>query len=553
MSRSTEPRRARRRALGAIAAVALGLAGALLPVAAAQAGVALVLTVTDQFGTALAGVDVEIYEDSPPNAYVGNDLTDTSGQVTFDLTADQTYTILIGNQLLPGGREVLSDDFTVTQPSTGSQNYTAEVDVTSVIGGTIANWDDAMDPLYVVAFDDALGDWDATLDIALVDEGEFELPLLMAPGVNYTLYFALDLGNTTPYVSAFLGGGIDPAAAPSFVGGSGPFPTTMTMPAATYVSGIVTDLATTSGLQGIDITAISENNYSFASAETDVDGRYTLKVHPAATYAIYAEHPTDDYLPMTFDEIFGCGCLFTPVTGPRSDVDFQMVQDGTELYLLGDVHEPPYDPDPSSSGDPIDDVVVHVYRAVTGGWKEIGTYETDSLGEFDAIIPRLASYRLRFELNGDWLEIEDGEAGPSTGSPSRVTPACFLDTGAMASGWVDTDRVAYYAAVTLVAGACGPEPIPGVPGSGGSGTPNQPTRPRTSSATSVIVAPTPTPTPTASATPTPRPTASPTPSATPTPEPAPASAPDLWWLLWLLLGIVVVVVIGVVVLLVRRV
>jgi hypothetical protein len=423
------------------------------------------------------------------------------------------------------------------------------------VSGTITNWTSAMGDLRVQVYEHVGGNWQIQTE-ALSDDANFSVPALLDDG-DYTLYFILDTPVIVPYLDAFLGGEFFDAEDAQKVTATAGTPLTgitMTMPDAAFITGTVTDAVTGAGIPGIWVsTEDPPEYYHWDETQTDADGDYSLRAIPGLTYAVYADDWTNSiYRSMTYKNLDPCGCTFTPVeptlADPETGIDFALIEEDDAVYIEGVLFDDAILP-PASTPAPFDNVQVHLYKPVPGGWTEIDVAESDT-GFFELLLPAMGSYRMRFEIGGVWLPVIDGFGDEASALfPDALNPGCFVDTGPLDAGSLDAD-VAYGLIAGLnQAGGCGPQPAPsGSSGGGGGGNPSGTPRSRTFTAPdgSVVVTPTPTPTPTPTSSPSP--SSSPEPSETPNPEPGPETADTgfPWWIILivlLVLGVIITIVV----------
>ena len=556
MSRTTAPVLAGVRAPRAVAvllAILLGLAGALVPAVAASAAAQGIIV--DQANVPVVGIAAEI-RGQISNTVVANVVTNASGEYdVLPLPVDGDYAIFVLN----GATDINSDVYgynTIQFTIVGGVAVVPDLVISRYvdIGGVIDNWSPAMGDVYVEVYRYyPIGDyWTGTSFDVTSTDGTFAIPTLVGAG-TYTLWFSPD-DYASPYVESFLGGEFyDPADAATFTlaDGVGTSAITMHMRDAAFIYGTVTTDGITP-LAGIDIGADEQTTYPalwhYTEATTDANGEYRLSVRPGGTYAVYA-YDSPLYLGMTYDGFDACGCQFTPVVStiatPATGIDFDLVLASSAVYIEGIV----FDDALAGPSSPLDNVLVHLYKPVTGGWTEVDVVQSDSNGDFELLLPAFGSYRMRFELAGVWLPLIDGFATEGSGPMLDPVPAgCFVDTGGLDASSVLFD-LAYFVVVGLnTAGGCGPEPTPGSSGGGGGNGSTGTPRVRTfiGDGGSVVAAtPTPTPTPTSSPSPSSSPSDSPSPSEPPIPGPT-GDAGFPWWIILivvLVLGIIITIIV----------
>lgn len=556
MSRSTDRRLSSRpfarRVLAGLATVALALLSTTFAVSPAYADGDLKGSLVDQLGQPVLGLEFEVW--STTGVVVGTPTSDAvTGEFVLPALPTGGYYYWVHDGALDDGGDAYalkSVGFHIGAGDTdlGALELRRYVDVT----GTITNWTAAMGDLDVQLKTENGGYWGT---VASTDStgASFTLstPLNTA---DYTLFFQLESGSTAPYLNAYLGGEFfDPADAQMVPATAGtPLSgITMAMPDAAIISGRVTDADTGDGIPDIWVsTEDRPDYYSYDETQTDADGYYTLRAIPGLTYAVYADDDNSVYRSMTYQNLHPCGCAFTPVeptyADPATGIDFELIEETDGVFLAGLLLD-----DDVSSGDPFDDVRVHLYKPVTGGWTEIDVAQSDSGGDFDMLLPGFGSYRVRFELAGVWLRVIDGYAAEgSAWDPDPLSAGCFINTGALDADSVSSGVAFFIIAGLEQAGGCGPQPAPS--GSGGTGGPSTSGHGRDQTVyaanDSLSATPTPTPTPTSSPSPSSSPSASPSSSPSPEPTPPVETAPLdfswVWWLLGLLiLGIVIIVIV----------
>ena len=552
------PRRFGLRVVAALAAVTLGLLGVTLAVAPAEAATGFSGTLVDQLGDPVLGLEFIIHENDGSPSGVDHHVTSDPTTGDFSLTglADGQYYLIIGDNPITGGYSDVNGD---TYQNFGGSFYflPGNEDLGQIVlqkrvdvSGTIANWTSAMGNLDVQVLTDVGGGNWQTVSSGDSVGASFSIPTAVVDG-DYTLYFQLPSTSTAPFLDAFLGGEFfDPASAAAVPGIAGTPITgiSMTMPDAAFITGTVTDAVTGDGIPGIDVSTEDRPDELFgADTLTDADGHYTLRVIPGLTYAVFADDMSSTYYSMTYQNLDGCGCTFTPVHStnalPATGIDFALIVD-TEADIAGFVLDGSLS---SGTANPFDGVTIHLYKPVTGGWSEVTTTQTDSGGDFQLVLPSLGSYRLRFEMGGVWLPAIDGLAGPGSASGPVAISGCFIDTGTLDASSVVTHVAFAVLAGLNQAGGCTAEPSPnsGTGSTGGTSGHGSTGHGRSVIAASDTTVATPTPTPTATSTPTPSPSASTPGDSVSTPKPtAPAPAGlDLTWL-WIVLAIIAALIIA---------
>lgn len=553
MSRTTEPRsrRAWWRAL-AVLIVAVLLGG--LGVAPAQAAPGDITgRLVDQYGNPVLGLDFTFYNTSGDPYPVSSD--GVTGEFLVNVPSDGYYYYNVDDEfddLGYGYVQKSEGDHVVGTYHWGDivlQRY-------ENIAGTITNWDAAMIGVDVsVSYRaDASSSWSSTGYQVTTTTGLFSVPAILDDG-EYAVLFQLDPSSRAPYLDAFLGGELDDPADSDIIDATAGSPeiVAMTMPEAALIHGTVTTDDGATVLEGIYIVGLQDSGAGLHAdiTQSDVHGEYTLRARPGETYIVAAfdgSGDSDPYASMIYDGFYGCTCQFTPViatvAAAATGIDFDMSRESELFFILGELYDTSID-----TGDPLDDVSVHVQRKVSGTWTDVAITESDGDGWFEVVVPADdIAYRLVFEDAGTVLRIVEGEVGPGSASSSDPAPAgCFHDTGLAESSWLD-DGVLYYVVLGLnPSGGCTTTPPP-------SGTPGAQPGPGFFFAPPATdeVAPTPTPTPTPTPSASPSPSSSPTPDASAPAEPTATSAPDLWWLLWLGIVVLVVVLVGGAVIVVRR-
>ena len=537
MSRRTEPRRIPALAVG-VAAI-IGVGGALVPATPASAD-DIFAYIQTQTGDPVVFLDVIVTEDATGDTWPVT--TSGFGTIELDGVPAGDYTVTPTSDLDVNGygyRQNPSLAFSTSDvfPSVTLDRY-------GKLSGTITDWT----PEFVGAeldvwyFDPVSSAWTFTGITGSTTDGDFTIPAVWEGG-DYTLGVYLDPRATAPYRDGFLGLTAEPSTGVAIGFALDETGVSVALRPAALIQGTVTTFDGTQPLAGIDLTAEdadapSEDFYG----QTDADGRYTLRVAPGESYAIYADDPAGRFRSEVYDDKDPCGCggapdYVTPALGTPETADFDL-----SLSLAGAAGIDVIAPYPG--------LTVHVYRKVTGGWLPVATGTTDGVGYYEVVIPRAGEYRLRFSDGGTWIGFR-GADGALASAPAGTSfgPGCFLDTGVidLSAALLGYAHIAFVDFADPPSTVCGPEPaIAG--GSGGAGT--RAPRPSAGASAAADLSSTPTPTPTSTATP--RPSATPTPSATPAPEPTPASAPDLWWVLWVLLAIVVVAIVGGVIWFARR-
>ncbi|HEY4268736.1 MAG TPA: hypothetical protein VGM94_11140 [Galbitalea sp.] len=540
-----------RRVLVALAVTVLGLLSLNVAVAPAFASGDLKGTLVDQLGQPVLGLDFEVWSSSTGTVVSTVSSDSTTGEFDLNLP-DGSYYYWVHDGAMDAGGDTYglrSESFFITGADTvlGDLVIQKYVDVS----GTISNWTAAMGDIHVQLKTNSGGGW---FTVASADStgASFTVPTTLVDG-DYTLYFQLDLSSTAPYLDAFLGGEfLDPAAAATVTATAGtPLSgISMTMPDAAFITGTVTDSDTGVGLDNIYVSTDERPDYDFyADTYTDSNGDYSLRVIPGLTYAVYADDPAADYISMTYQNLDGCGCTFTPVTStyadPATGIDFALIKDASAAYIEGVVLDDSLGASPGP--DPFENVLVHLYKPVTGGWSQVDVVQSDSNGEFQLTLPTLGSYRLRFEYSGSWLPVIDGLVGQGSASgPDPAAAGCVVDTGSLDASSVNS-HVAYYVIAGLnQAGGCAAEPTPSSGGSGTSSGGHGRSHPASTIDTTTVVTPTPTPTPTATPSPSPSASDDATPSPQPTSQASTSAGLDLTWL-WIGIGCVLALIIGFVV------
>ncbi len=512
-------------------------------------------TLVDQLGQPVLGLEFDVW-DSGTGTLVTTVTSDgTTGDFLLNLP-DGSYYYWVHDGALDDSGDAYglrSETFFITgaDADLGNLEIRKYVDVT----GTITNWIAAMGNIDVQLKAESGGSW-------------FQLATTTSTGAtftistplntdDYTLYFQLDSGSTAPYLPAYLGGEfLDPNAADmvSATAGTPVSGITMAMPAAALISGRVTDAVTHAGIPNIWVsTEDRPDYYYYDEIQTDANGYYTLRAIPGLTYAVYAYDPGSVYRSMTYQNFDGCGCAFTPVhttyVTPATGIDFALIEEADAVFIEGFVLD-----DELAFGNPYDYVLIHLYKPVSGGWREIDVTYSD-YGDFELLLPAFGSYRLRFEYGGVWLPLIDGLVAEGSAFPSfdPATAGCYVDTGVLDASSVNSDLAFFLVAGLNQAGGCGPEPTP----SGSSGGGGHSTSGHGRSSTGVggsLVAPSATPTPT------PTPTSSPTPSSSPSGSPSPSETPrpidaqplDFTWVWWLIVLLILGIIITIIVIVRRR-
>jgi hypothetical protein len=543
----------------------LALGGVLgTGVPAHAAGGVLSGTLVDQVGDVVAGVHIDIYNNLL-GGYLETVISDSNGDFhTSSLADEPNYFFWIHQHSTDGaGLEVglLQTFFGI---SAGADVALGPVTIRRAVpvSGTITNWTPAMGNLRVQVYKPAGATWQQDAE-ANSTGATFSVPALLDDG-QYSLRFLLDPASTAPNVDAFLGGeyfDVDLAQKFTAVAGTPTTGITMAMPPAALITGTVTDKVTGDPIANIWVSAESESGGDYSSEfYTGTDGTYVLRVVPGLTYSVYAEDTGSTYRAMMYDNLDPCGCTFTPVNPtlvqPSTGIDFALFEGVNAVFIEGIALHDSLDP----GAIPFDNVRVHLYKPVSGGWSEVDVTSSDNSGAFELALPDFGSYRLRFEQAGLWLPVLEGFATP--GSPFSLQPitGCYVDTGLVDASSVQllgpNVSVAFFVAAGLdQTGGCGPEPTPSgsTPAGTSTSTTKHPHRPSSFSVAEAItplVIPTPTPTAT------PKPSASPSDSASPTP--APTSAPtiptsiDLTWLIWLIGALLAIGIVVTIVVLVRR-
>jgi len=553
----------RHRFVAVLAAVTLGLLGALIPVTAASAVGDFTGRLVDQLGAPAAGVPILISQrsDGAGNGVSGVSQTVTTGNDgVFGASglADGGYEAFV----LEGTAGTGGERFSVVQEFFTIEDGEPDPDLGDVVTnryvlstGTISNWSPTMGDVRVDLYVLQGGVQWQQINIQppatfTSTDGTFEL-LAPITATKFTLRFLVE-DDASPYVDAFLGGGynLDPALATHLDGvpGVGFSGLSVVMPAAAIITGRVTGNG--APLAGIDVEAENDDDYTYD--ETDASGDYTLYVRPGDEYMVYT-YGDNDYAGMTYDGWDSCGCEFDPVSAsllePAEDIDFDLLEYSTGPEIIGSALD--------DDGDPIDDLEVKLYRASGGVW--VLEDVTESYGgnpgdpNFWFLLDPAGVHRVQFvDDDGDILRVVDGARSDLNGPGTQLSPlpACYASAG-------DVQDLVVVVAVldpATSAGACGSLAGTSVspPPSGGGGTPVTKPRPLPGGVAAPTVTPTATPTPTPTSTATPSPSTDPAPEATDAPEPAPASAPDLWWIVWIGLALLVVLVVGGVILLLRR-
>lgn len=549
MPSTPAPRPARtRRVLGAIVAVLLALGAAVGGAAPAYADGDVTGRLVDQLGTPILGLEFDIW--STTSGLVDTVTTDAStGEFSYPLTTGNYY-----YWAHDGALDAASNTYGLASQSFSigvGDNALGDIVVPKyvMVSGTITNWTSAMGDLGIQIKSESSGFF--TTASGTSTGATFSIPSVLDDG-EYTLYFQLDSSSTAPFLDAYLGGEFfDPAAADTVTATAGtPLPgITMAMPDAAFIRGTVRDATTHAGIPDITVSAEDRPNSDFyAETDTDADGEYELRVIPGLTYAVYADDfATGTYRSMTYDGLDGCGCVFTPVeptdATPATGIDFDLVEDDSAVEIVGSLLD--------DNADPYDDVAVHLYKPVTGGWREVDVTLSDNAGDFDLLLPAFGSYRLRFAdtHTGRWLKVIAGLGGEGSASGPGPISGCAVDTGPLDADSVDFG-VAYFVIAQLdPAGGCRAQPKP----SGGSGhSSDGGPRTRTYVATTLppsIPTATPTPAPASDPTPSASPSVQPTASAAPsaTPDPVPAGDTGFpWWIILIIVvapGVVIVIVV----------
>ena len=450
-----------RRLFAGLAALVLGVLSLSIAVPAAYASGDLRGTLVDQLNQPVLGLTFDVWSSS--SGTLVSTVTSDATTGAFDLALpDGSYYYWVHDGAVDAGSNsygLRSESFFITGADTDLGNLVIQKYVD--VSGTISNWTAAMGDIRVQLKTDSGGGW-STVASATSTGASFTVPATLVDG-DYTLYFQLDPASTAPFLDAYLGGEFfDPAAAAvvTATAGTAISGISMVMPDAAFISGTVTGSDTGLDLSGIYVSTEDRPGYQFyADTYTDSNGDYTLRVVPGLTYAVYADDPSTDYLSMTYQNLDGCGCTFTPVNStyadPASGIDFALVKDASAVFIEGILLN-----DAVSVGDPFENVQVHLYQPVTGGWTQVDVAQSDSSGEFQVVLPALGPYRLRFEYGGSWLPLIDGYVGQgSAPGPDPATPGCFVDTGSLDSSSVSS-HVAYYVIAGLdQAGGCAVESV----------------------------------------------------------------------------------------------
>jgi hypothetical protein len=534
-----------RRVIAVAAALAIGLLGVTVAVEPAFASGDLTGTLVDQLDQPVLGLTFDVWSSSTGTLVSTVTSDGTTGD--FDLSLpDGSYYYWVHD----GATDLGGDSYGLRSESffiTGADDDLGHLVIQKYVdvSGTISNWTAPMGNITVQVKTDSGGGW-STIATGTSTGASFTVPATIVDG-DYTLYFQLDPASTAPYLDAYLGGQFfDPAHAAPVTGHAGtPISgISMTMPDAAFISGTVTGSDTGLGLSGIYVSTEDRPDYQFfADTYTDSNGDYSLRVVPGLTYAVYADDPASDYLSMTYQNLDGCGCSFTPVTStyadPATGIDFALIKDSSAAFIAGVV----LDDSLSGSPSPFDNVQVHLYKPVTGGWSQIDVVQTDNSGEFQLTLPAFGSYRLRFEFSGTWLPVIDGLVGQGSASgPDPATPGCAIDTGSLDASSVSS-HVAYYVIAGLdQAGGCAAEPAPSSSSGGSSSSGHGRSHPATVVGTATIPVAVPTPTPTATPSPSPSASDDSTPSPQPSSPPITTTGLDLTWL-WILLAVLLAIVI----------
>lgn len=550
MSRSTDRRSSVRpfahRLVSALIAAILAVAGAVVAATPAYAaGGILSGKLVDQVNAVVEGVDIDIYD--YVLGYVETVTSDSNGDFTsstLDDSNDYYYWIHQYSTDI-NGLEVglLQVDFAINSADLNLGNVTVRRAVP--VSGTILNWSLAMGDVRVQVYEPGGGTWHYQTE-GLSTGASFSVPALLDDG-DYTLYFILDTPVTVPYLDAFLGGEfleVDDAAKVTATAGTPLSGITMTMPDAAFISGRVTDSL---GVGIPNITVSTEDRpdlFHYDETDTDSNGYYQLRAIPGLIYAVRADDYGFVYRSMVYQDLDPCGCAFTEVkptySDPATGIDFELTEEAAAVFIDGIVID-----DSIYTGFPYDNVLIHLYKPVTGGWSEVDVTQSDS-GYFELLLTAFGSYRMRFEIGGVWLPLIDGLAGEGTAtSPDVLGPACYVDTGPLDASSVDGDEAFLLIAGLNPAGGCGPEPAPAGSSGGGQSSSG---KGRTFGG-GTLVAPTPTPTPSATPTSSPSPSSSPSSSPSPSETPAPAPAVDTgfpWWIILVIvlaLGIIVTIIV----------
>lgn len=427
----------RHRFVAVLAAVTLGLLGALIPVTSASAAGGFSARLVDQIGQPAAGVEVQMTQRTgtgTPQFFV---TTDANGEFGATGLTDGSYEAFVSEGTVGTGGQI----FGVAQASIVIDNSSPDVAFGDIeikrfvsISGTITNWSLAMGDVVVHLFHETSpGNWQQTTAFPYPEDvstdGTFEL---FAPldDLQYTLRFMLD-SEASPYTDAFLGGAYEPETATHLTGVAGvglqPLPIEMELGDAAVISGRVTSGGVP--LAGIEVSA--ENDDDYAYDETDASGNYALYVRPGSDYMVYT-YGDNDYAGMTYDGWDSCGCEFDPVSTtllePAEDIDFDLLEYGVGPEIIGSALD--------DNGDPVDDLEVKLYRASGGVWvlEDVAESYGGNPGDpnFWFLLDPAGVHRIQFvDDDGDILRVVDGARSELNGPGTQLSPlpACYAAAG----------------------------------------------------------------------------------------------------------------------------
>jgi len=356
-----------------------GVAGVSAP--AYAAGGVMSGKLVDQVGAVVEGVDIEIWDFV--NGIVETVTSDSSGDFATSVLPDSPnyYLFIPPNSTDIDGLEVgqLQVLFGISSANQPLGNVMVKRAVP--VSGTITNWTPAMGNVRVQVYKPVGASWQYETD-ALSTGATFSVPAILDSG-DYSLYFILDLASTAPFVDAYLGGeyfDVDLADKFTATAGTPESGITMAMPPAALITGTVTDKATGLPIDDVYVAAESETGgYYYSEYTTGPDGTYVLRVVPGLAYSVYAEDNPGVYRAMVYDDLDPCGCTFTPVdptlAQAATGIDFALVADAAAVFIVGYLRD-----GAAGAGNPFDNVRVHLYKPVIGGWTEVDVAQSDSNG-----------------------------------------------------------------------------------------------------------------------------------------------------------------------------
>lgn len=352
---------------------------------------------------------VDVYDDY--RNYFGSTAAD--GSFTVDNVGNGDFTL----EVYPGFHVWGQHEYSYTQSITLTGG---NVDLGTLVAtrygnvsGTILNWDDATmagataSVSYLVTDPD--GDYWAPgkVQVDINSAGEFEVP-----GIDADNEYGLLITFPDTYSPVFIGGGYLEPDSP-FTGTAEQDyslgPVTVSLEELVTISGTV--FFGTEPAAGSVVMAHPVGSCSCATfgAPVDLDGNYSIEVIPGLDYTVVALNPfTLMQVYQGYNYPFGyTGAIdSTPVpsgTAGATDINFTLVAADEVTF---DLYTWSWD-EPTDNYDDLSDVEVHLYQKAGDGWVEVDTDDSDPYA--DVIGDGDGDYRLRFELNGEWLAVHDVE------------------------------------------------------------------------------------------------------------------------------------------------